>query len=202
MELEVLYKPNFTKSGKAMLVDLINWGNRNSLVKPLVADEVWFSKPVKLTQDKECNTAIRIEKAIGFRGFEEPKEIEYNRMDIDQVAKLRYFTGEIESELITAWEKDRNNLTIFKALTCTLINDALNIGLVNEDIGEVVTVKKQSANNEPIEYNVTVHIADESIAYFGELQFVLRDRPIRLDTGIKKTRFTRSFMPFKTHGLS
>ena len=189
MTNDINYKPDFSKTGKEMLVDLINWANRNTLIKPLNAGEVYFSHPLSLPSNSDCNTSITIDNAVWYRGFEHPTKIQYNRLDLTLLARSLHFSFDIEVE-------DTNRYTTARNLI-PLINQTLNIHLEENDIK--YELLDNADKNGCIQ--VVMKVADNSIAFTGELRFKLSPKPIRLDTGIVNTKFTKSFRPPNVYGL-
>ena len=180
------YKPDFTKSGKEMLVDLINYANRNTLYKPLEASKVMFSNPVAIQGN--CNTKIIIDDAVGYRGFENKVDIQYNRLDINQVVLNLYFNGTLEMDRLDEFYTTKEISDIVKRhIGIYLSPDEIKI--------------EELPNSDSKDVKVRVHVLPNSIAYIGGFDITFVARPIRLDTGIINTVYPKSFMPPKRHGL-
>lgn len=192
--IEDVYTPDFTKSGKEMLIELINWGNRHTMTKPLEADKVWFTKPKKLSLDNACNTAIRFEKAIGYRGMEYPQDIEYNRIDISQLAKVMGFDGEVALSV-----GDRNTYSSIHTILADLYK-VFKVKLLPEDIVDEYIPVNEIISENPL--TITLRVNDNSIAYYGQLELKLIPREIRLDTVVRNMRYEHSFQPPRRYGLS
>lgn len=146
MSEQFIYQADFTKSGKEMLVDLINWGNRNTLLKPLRAETTWFTHPVEVKEcSNGCNTAIRFAEVSGYRDAANPLEIEYNRVNIDQVAKFIGFDFALTLPLASETYPDTHSLLdpLYKILKIKLlpediINEPLPKLVIEEVDGEMV----------------------------------------------------------------
>lgn len=194
------YIPDYTKTGKELLVDLLNYANSGSLLKPIRHNQIWFSKPVKLERDQECNTKISISEAVGYNGFEYPSDIEYNRLDIYQLALQLGFGFKIYVDKPLQIDSTRDLLEPLyqrfkvKLVLEDIIDEPLNIKQA------LLTAIENKADT--IEIPITIRISDESIAYYGELPIVVSPKPIRLDTVIRKTRLPYSFVQIQRGGLS
>lgn len=194
------YIPDFTKTGKELLVDLLNYANTNSLMKPLEAEKIWFTKPVKLVNDKSCNTRISISDAVGYRGFEYPTDIEYNRLDIYQLAMEKGFSQKVYIDKPEEVKTTRDLLPyLWEVFKVKLIDE----DIINQSLNLSEHFADQSKEGEEnIRLFFPLQISDDSIAYYGSLTLCLVPKPIRLDTVIRKTRLPYSFVQIQRGGLS
>ena len=198
------YIPDYTKSGKEMLIDLINWGNSSSMVAPLTVNNTFFTKPCKLEHEADLNTSITLAKVIGFHIPQDSETIYYNRLDINQLALALGFSFELYVD--TA-----------KPITCTYdllepLYETFKVKLLQEDVvNESLDIKDKlmitSVNVDRIDGykpdypEVTLTMSDESIAYLGKLTFTVKPKPINIKTAITNRRFKRSFRPPNVYGL-
>lgn len=195
------YIPDYTKTGKELLVDLLNYANCESLSKPLDANNIWFTTPICLPKGHDCNTAITISKAVGYAGWEYPTDIEYNRLDIYQLALEKGFGFKVYVDKTEGLVRTKDLLKpLFEVFKVKLIEE----DIVDEYLIDIRrTLEKAVDKNElDIEIPFTLKISHESIAYYGELPLKILPRPIRLDTVIRKTKLPYSFVQIQRGGLS
>lgn len=194
------YIPDYTKTGKELLIDLINWSNRQTLSTPLKAETTWFTKPVKNPRGSDCNTSIRFSNVIGFRTSENPIIIDYNRLNIKQLALQLGFDGQVEVDRV-----EENMLvsdlleSLFKAFPVKLTTDDIeNTFIISEE--EIKQFKQSVKDGNYIK--VTIKISDFSIAYLGDLEITLIPKHLKLDTAITSMRLPYSFKSWHRNGLS
>lgn len=199
------YIPDFTKSGKEMLIDLINWGNSDSMVFPLTVDNTFFTKPCRLTTEADLNTAITLAKVIGFHIPQDSDTIYYNRLDINQLALSLGFHFQV---MVDTSKPLNTTHDLLEALY-----EVFKVKLLPEDVvEEPISIKDTLLNKtiypdridgyKPDYPEVTLTIADDSIAYLGKLTFTVMPKPVNIKTAIRTRRFKRSFRPPNVYGLS
>lgn len=191
MSEQFIYQADFTKSGKEMLIDLINWGNRNTLLKPLRAETTWFTHPVAVKEHNHgCNTTIRFAEVAGYRDAANPHEIEYNRVNIDQVAKFIGFDFVLTLPIGKVTYPDTHSLLepLYNVLKIKLLPE----DVINESLGSLTITEVEGEKVYP---NIELKITPESIAYYGKLKFEIRPEVVTLDTAIRDTYYPTSFQP-------
>lgn len=194
------YIPDYTKPGKEMLIDLINWANRKTMTKVLTPENVWFTRPVKNPRESDCNTSIRIQAVTGYNQQEHPTPIEYNRLDIRQVMSKLGFEGYLEIEDITQLKYTTDLLKVLlKTVNIGLTIDDIEFEYIDTDT--LLPQFKQSVDDENY-VKIDLNISEYSIAYYGKLTIELRPKNISLDTAIREVRFPYSFNQWHRNGLS
>lgn len=196
------YIPDFSKSGKEMLIDLINWANRKTMSTVLTSENVWFTKPLKNPRESDCNTSIRFQHVKGYAEQEHPTTIEYNRLDIKQVAKLVGFEGYIELDKPITDIKYTSDLLkpLFEVMKVKLeLEDIVYEYIDTQNLLEQFKKSIEDENYVTVELKIN---EEYSIAYYGSLKIELRPKKVALDTAIRETRFPYSFNRWHRNGLS
>lgn len=196
------YVADFTKSGKEMLIDLLNWSNAEGMTTLFTPDTIFFTRPSKLNEEG-LNTSINIARAIGFHIPQDTQEIKYNRLDINQVADGLGFGRIILVDTNKEYKSTHDLLD--------QLYEVFKVKLLPEDVIDepIDVVFKPNTNTEDmvdaykqINYpKITLRIADDSIAYLGKLTITLQPKPINIKTTIKQRVFRKSFMPPYPWGL-
>nr|DAT15807.1 MAG TPA: Putative virion structural protein [Caudoviricetes sp.] len=188
------YKSDFTKTGKEMFIDLLNWANRNTMATLLRSDDVVLSDPVSLPRESNMNTAIRLVHVAGFMLTEETRQIEYNRLDIDQLAKVLNFSYRLELSQGKEYKTTLDILDdLFKIFKVKLTTDD-----VEEKPLDIDFTKEEADANE----GIRVHLAMKptSVAYTGDLYISVFPKPVDIRTNIRTT-VLGGFMFPRTYGL-
>lgn len=199
------YQADYRKCGKEMLIDLINWANRRYMTTTLKPDSTHFSTP-KVLEGKDVNTMISITQADGLYVPKETETIEYNRVDINQVAKSLHFDGVLFLDFVPD-KKEYNTLDIldalYKVVPIKLLEEDVIVETFNIDKNEPSydTTKEDYNPNKVKGIQFNIKMSPSSIAYIGTLELEIRPRPIHIETAIRKTRYTHSFQPWRHYGL-
>lgn len=193
---ELVPYTDFKKPSKEMLIDLINFANRNSMTTLLTKDNTVFTDPVFNPKGSDMNTSIRFAKVTGYR-LTGDEEIHYNRLDIEQLAKIMNFTGEIEIDPKKEYKTVLDLLPyIYETFKVYLDENDVeddNIELNFRDLSEE-EFKKYGAG-------VILRIKPKSIGYYGQLVLTVKPKSINLNTAIRTT-VMHGFVYHPTHGLS
>lgn len=188
------YMADFTKSGKEMLVDLINWVNRNSMTRMLEHDKVEFSHPVRLPHYCDVNTAIRFRKVHGYSLSVNSEEIHYNRVDLNQVLTVLGFDFTLVLPIV-------ENQVINMVDLLEPLNEKAKIKLLPMDVNNdtlLLTWDKETMENG---FKVTLTVSDISIAYYGKITLTIKPKQIDLGHVVKK-KIYKPFMPPYRYGFS
>ena len=196
------YCPDFTKPGKEMLIDLLNYANRNNMQSLLTPETVFFTDPKSLDKNCEMNTSIRIAKVLGFYIPQDSEEIHYNRVDIAQVCKIKHFNHVIylKEGLLTKEE------------VVHAFNDASKIKLVLEDV-DFTEVELSFKGLEKVRYAIhdlvdeyqedyiypklTITMSSKSIAYYGKMEVEVRPVKANIDNVLKVRKLKPFIPPFR-----
>lgn len=188
------YVADFSKTGKEMLVDLINWVNRNSMTRMLKHDEVEFSHPKRLPHYCDVNSAIRIRKVIGYSLSTKSEEIHYNRVDLNQVLTVLGF--DFNLVLPISEKQVINTVDLLEPLNEKAKIKLLPMDIVNEEI-----LLEWDKENLDKGIKVTLNVSDISIAYYGKVTLTILPKLIDLGHVVKKTIY-KPFMPPFRYGFS
>lgn len=193
---ELVPYTDFKKPSKEMLIDLINFANRNSMTTLLSKDNTVFTNPVENPKNSDMNTSIRFAKVNGYR-LTGDEEIHYNRLDINQLAKIMNFTGELEIDT-------RQNYKTTLDLLPQLFN-SFKVYLDENDVEEDnIEINFKDVSEEEFKkfgIDLILRIKPQSIGYYGQLIITVKPKPINLSTAIRTTAM-RGFVYHPTHGLS
>lgn len=180
---------DYSKPGKQLLVELINESNKELMTKPLNPDMVIFSKPVKQPKGSDVNTSIRITAISGFKGWEHPVDIEYNRIDINQLKYYFDFDGSLFIDILKDI-KETKDLLPFLYNTFKVYLDETDI------VNEKLELDSTTINS------VKLQMSDDCIAYHGVLCLNVSTRPIRIDTAIRNTNLGDGLKPYHFYSRS
>ena len=195
---ELIPYTDFKKPSKHMLIDLINWANRKSMTTRLEYDQVLFSTPAKAAEGSDMNTLIRFTKVAGYK-LTGDEEIQYNRLDIDQLAKLMNFTGSLQLDPNITYKTMLDILpALFEQFPIYLDENDIHADELRIDFRYI---DPDHRGEEGYGIPVVLRVKDESIGYYGKLILEIHPKPIRLKTAIQTTAMP-GFVYTPTHGLS
>lgn len=193
---ELIPYTDFSKPSKEMLIDLINYANRQSMTTLLTSKNTVFTDPVENPKGSDTNTSIRFAKVKGYK-LNGDEEIHYNRLNIEQLARVMGFDGTFE---INMKYKHKTVLDILPQLL-----ETFKIYLDENDVeNDNIELNFKDVTEEEIEkYGVSfiLRIKPQSIGYYGQLVLTAKPKPIKLETAIQ-TKVMRGFVYHPTHGLS
>lgn len=191
---ELIPYTTFHKPSKHMLVDMINWANKDRITTVLNYDDTIFTDPVALPEGSDMNTVIRFAKVKGYRVGPDTKEIQYNRLDIDQLSKVLVFAGEIEIPFSHEIKKVSDLLPA--------LYEAFPVYLDKEDIVDhVLDLTVFNTNNKDFTgVPIVLKMSDSCIGYIGELKFNVVPKSFEI-TEVFETTSLRGFSYPRTYGL-
>lgn len=197
---------DLSKKPKKMLIDLINYSNKQYMACTLKYDTTLFCNPVKV-EGQPYNTRIRFAGVDGYCIDDKTPDIEYNRLDINQIAISNYFdfklkfTSNLSIKLL-------NHENIYTVDLLPQLNEVLKINLSEEDIvNEKLThLTKRCCGGkinlgELYDKKVKITMSDSNLAFIGTLEVRLQPEPIRIENDVRNYQLG-DFMPYPTHGLS
>lgn len=202
----VNYQADFTKPGKEMLIDLINWVNRESMTTMLKPNMTFFTHPVKLTDNEDMNTKIKFARVVGFNIPQDTQEIHYNRVDINQVAKSKNFNFVIFLNPSKNYNTTHDILDdFFKQANIRLVEDDVELEGIHIDFSESAKRLAEFGDDFIDEYKedsiyprLTLNISEYSIAYYGSITFQVRPRPLNINNVVPIKKL-KPFMPAIQH---
>ena len=204
----VNYQADFTKTGKEMLIDLLNWVNRESMTSMLRPNMTFFTRPTKLDDDEDMNTKIKFARVVGFNIPQDTQEIHYNRVDINQVAKTQGFNFVLFLDPSKKYNTTHDLLDdFFKQAKVRLIEEDVVLEDIKIDFAESSRRLKEFGDDFIDEYKedsiyprLTLTMTDYSIAYYGKVTFQVRPRPININNVVVVKKL-KPFMPPVKHGI-
>lgn len=192
---ELIPYTDFSKPSKEMLIDLINYANRQSMTTLLTSKNTVFTDPVENPKGSDTNTSIRFAKVEGYK-LNGDEEIHYNRLNIEQLARVMGFDGTFEIDMKY---KHKTVLDILPQLL-----ETFKIYLDENDVeDDNIELNFKDVTEEEIEkygVNFILRIKPQSIGYYGRLVLTAKPKPIKLETAIQ-TKVMRGFVYHPTHGL-
>lgn len=211
-----VFQPDFTRTSRQLLIDLINFTNRDSLIRKIKENEIEITPPYRNNELKGFNTVVGITHLEGHHIPMTQEDIHYNRIYINQFRELTY----APSTLIISNESDIKR----KVDLLPYINEALKINLTEDDIVDepltldfssqikeifmserrVTSAADRAEHLSRIVYPETMIKINEEKSYvwLGEVSFTLKPKDLYIRQGVTKRQLFPSFMPHKRYNLS